>query len=200
MTAIIVLISAVILIDNNRFGGAVLLENLTYQVALSVRQAQIYGIAVARFGTGTNAFSNGYGMHFDLANQNSYVLFADAVTQNGVWDCPTPGSPLTCETVQSNAVQGGFTIYDLCITPGVGSNEVCNRASDSPTTGSITQIDVLFKRPEPDAYISSNGTPTFSGGQLISNALNEEARIVLRSPRGDIRSVIIDNSGQISVR
>lgn len=202
VTAIITLISAVILVDNNRFGGTVLLENLAYQVGLSIRQAQVYGIAVARFGTGENAFSNGYGMHFDLSNPNTYVLFADAVTENGIWDCPTPGSPLTCETVpaQTITIQRGYSIYDLCITPGAGQSEICNRASDSESVGSITRIDILFKRPEPDAYISYNGTATFTGNDVIPNALNESARIVLASPRGDIKSVVVDNTGQIYIK
>jgi prepilin-type N-terminal cleavage/methylation domain-containing protein len=187
VTAIIVLVSAVILANNNRFGGSVLLENLAYDMALSIRQAQVYGIAVARFGTGTNAFQNGYGMHFDTSNPSTYILFAD--TQGtGVYNSSASPS----EIVTLTNIDRGYQIAKLCAPEG----------SDVACTGGtqVTSLDVLFKRPEPDAYISSNGTPTFANGQVNQGALNSNARIVLESPRGDLKSVIVDISGQISVQ
>lgn len=183
VTAILILISSVVLANNARFGGAVLLENLAYDIALSIRQAQVYGIAVQRFGTSN--FSAGYGMHFDVSNPTNYLLFADAVNPNGLYDCPTPGSQATCELVTSTAIQQGYRIADLCATPAIGSTESCG----------MTSIDVIFKRPEPDAYISVNGV----SGIANPAALNQRARIVLASPRGDKMSVIVEATGQIAV-
>lgn len=177
------MVTSVVLANNSRFGGVVTLENLAYDVALSIRQAQVYGISVARFGTDT--FSAGYGVGFNLASPTSYVLFADAVSENGMYDCSSPGSA-TCELVQAATLSQGYRISELCYTPSVGA-EQC---------GTATRIDVLFQRPEPDAWISVEGVScTQSPASCASGA-----RVVLASPRGDTVSVVIDVNGQISVR
>ncbi len=188
VTAIMTLISGLILINNNKFGGRILLENLAYDVALSVRQAQVYGISVHRFGT--NTFSAGYGMHFDrLSGANpsiTYELFADAYPQeadgsygNGLYEADQG------ELVQSTDIERGFHVIDLCVTPSQGAAETC----------SINSLDIMFKRPEPDAYISANGT----SGVIDHGALNQRGRVIFESPRGDRVSVVVEASGQISV-
>lgn len=178
VTAIIILISTVVLANNNRFGGRVLLQNFTYDVALSIRQAQVYGISVQRFGDST--FSAGFGVHFDTSNTQNYELFADS-SGKGTFDPATDAE----ELVQTTTLQNGYRIADLCATPIAGA-ESCG----------ITHIDILFKRPEPDAWISAS---EFSCTQ--SNAACQQgARIVLSSPRGDTMSVLIEANGQISVR
>lgn len=182
VTGIIVVVTGVILANNNRFGGVVLLQNLTYDVALSIRQAQIYGISVARFGADPT-FSSGYGVDFDLANSNAYTLFAD-VSNNGLYDCTSPGSG-GCELVGATTIASGYSIASLCAT-APGGAETC--------TG-ITKLDILFRRPEPDAWISANGISCV----LQSSDCEESGRVVLQSPRGDTMTVLVDANGQISV-
>lgn len=190
MTAVIALISGLLLVSNSTFGGKVLLENLAYDIALSVRQAQVYGISVQRFGT--NTYSAAYGVHFDTTSSRSYATFADAVSANGLYDCPTPGSNLTCELVQSTTIDRGFRISKICVPAG----------ASSASCTSVNPVDVVFKRPEPDACISVGGIAgitTINGStQCISS--NESLRVVLLSPRGDITSVVIEKNGQISVQ
>src|SRR3989344_9303934 len=43
VTGILVLISGLVLANNTRFGGAILLKNLAYDVGLSIREVQVYG-------------------------------------------------------------------------------------------------------------------------------------------------------------
>lgn len=177
---IMVLISGLILVNNNRFGGVVLLQNLAYDIALSVRQAQVYGIAVQRF---NSSFSAGYGMHFQVdagsEGQSAYVLFADALSpENGYYDCPEPGTA-NCELVQSTSIATGYHITELCVTPP-GGIERCD----------VTSLDVTFKRPEPDAYIRSSDVV----------GINESGEIHVTSPRGDTKVISIQANGQISVQ
>jgi len=181
VTALIVIISTVVLADNNRFGGVVQLQNLAYNIALSIRQAQVYGIAVARFQTGS--FGAGYGVHFDSSISDTYELYADAITQNGVYDCPQPGTN-NCELVQTTGLSRGYTIEDLCVTPASGT-ESCG----------TPKLDIMFLRPEPDAWISSDGVSC----TLDHAACAQSARIELLSPRGDTMSVSVQANGQISV-
>ncbi|OGG61968.1 hypothetical protein A3C21_03580 [Candidatus Kaiserbacteria bacterium RIFCSPHIGHO2_02_FULL_59_21] len=182
VTAILTIVSGVVLANNGRFGGLILLENLAYDVALSIRQAQIYGISVRQFGSGN--FDVGYGMHFSIGSPATYVLFADAVSGNGIYDgCPTEAM---CELVESTDIERGYHIADLCAAGSGSEAETCG----------LSELDLFFKRPEPDAYISANGV----SGVANPAALNARGRIVLESPRGDRTSVVVEATGQIAIQ
>jgi prepilin-type N-terminal cleavage/methylation domain-containing protein len=181
VTAIVVVISGVVLANNTRFGGSVLLQNFAYDLALSIRQAQIYGIAVRRSSTGT--FGAGFGMHFDItteAGQKSYLLFADtnpSPTGNEVYDSSQG------ELVETNNILRGYKIKALCTKETSGGVWDC----------AATSLDLLFKRPEPDAYIHING-------QTEPGTLHSYSRIVVVSPQGDQISVLVEANGQITVK
>ena len=194
--AIIIVITSLVLVNNSKFGGDVTLENFAYDVALSVRQTQIYGIAVSRFGTGCtgiggsnpNCFSAGYGMHFSLSSPTTYLLFADE-DGTGIYNPNIAPS----EIVDSNQIQQGFSISSLCAIP----------ASNSATCTPASEIDILFVRPEPNAYISvghGGSAPVSCIKQPLSGACYYEAQITLISPKGDTRTVVVDATGQISVQ
>lgn len=170
VTGIITLISSLVLVNNNRFGGEVLLQNLAYDIALSIRQAQQYGISVQNF---QGDYGAAYGMHFQLSPASGngvYVLFADAVNRNGLYD--------SGELVQSTTISQGYKVGDLCVTPPSGV-ETCG----------LSSLDVTFQRPEPDAYIRT----------AVISGLNESARIRVTSPRGDTKDITLETNGQIAV-
>lgn len=171
VTGILVVLSSVVLSSNARFGGAITLRNLAYDIALSVREAQTYGISVRQFGSGN--FTAGYGTHFRRSSPSTYILFADAVSANGLYDGEG-------ELVRSFSIGGSHEISDLCVTITGISEEECG----------VQKIDILFQRPEPDAQIRYND----------GVALNQRARIIVASPRGDTSSIIIEATGQISVQ
>lgn len=169
------LLSIVTISSNAAFGERITLETLAYDVALSVRQAQVYGIAVQRFGTGGD-FNRGYGMHFDVSSgpaSASYQLFADTLAGNGTYD--------DGELVQETTIRGGYRIIDLCVRAHGASSEDCT----------ISELNILFKRPEPDAYIRTED-PEASTYEL--------GRIRVESPRGNRADIVVELSGQISVQ
>lgn len=181
VTAIIVIVSTLTLVNNSRFGGVVLLQNLAYDMALSIRQAQTYGISVRNAGSGN--FNVLYGMHFDKADATHYEFYADTSSPpSGAYDPSEHVSP-------PYAIGRGYYIADLCATPG-GGTETCG----------VSKLDIVFKRPEPDAHITAgDGT----GETCIQNPdvdhCKESARIIVASPRGDMMSVVVGATGQISV-
>jgi len=168
--AIFVILTTVTLANNSQFGGRITLETLAYDIALSVRQAQVYGIAVQRFGDTGSDFGRGYGVHFETASPATYQLFADTFSGDGIYN--------DGELVRETTLRGGYRIVDLCI-----------RSNGTETCG-IAELDILYKRPEPDAYIRAN-----SGAQLY-----EAGRIILESPRTDRKSILIEVAGQIAVQ
>jgi hypothetical protein len=130
-------------------------------------------------------------VHFDTTSAYNYWTFADALTVNGLYDCPTPGSSDTCELVQSTSISRGFRVSKICVPAG----------TNSATCTSVNPVDIVFKRPEPDACISAGGISSLivvNGAQQCTSSY-DSARIVLSSPRGDTTSVVIERNGQISV-
>ncbi len=175
VVGIMVVITSVVLANNSRFGGVVLLENFAYDIALSVRQAQVYGIATVRFQQSN--FTAPYGLHFDMSSPTAYIFFADATTpQNGIYDGIN-------ELVTTTDITRGFSIKSLCVIPDT-------RVQDC----SLTKLDVIYKRPQPDAYIRANSV----GGVGNVNRY-ASGRVVIQSPRGDTMSVVMFANGQISV-
>jgi prepilin-type N-terminal cleavage/methylation domain-containing protein len=180
VVGIIVFISALILANTNKFGGQTLLQNLAYDIALSVREAQVYGISVQENTSGT--FSTGYGMHFALSDSTHYTLFQD-IAQTGVYPNALDVKPTIYTIGQS------FQISKLCVTPVSGIQDC------SPTS-----LDVLFIRPEPDACISANGaTDVTTGTAYACASTNQSACVIVTSPRGGYMNVLIYSNGQISV-
>lgn len=168
VTAVIVIVTTTVLSNQAKFGTTVVLERLAYDIALSLRKAQTYGVSVYRSASGV--YSSSYGIYIDLASPSSYVLFADGSPGNGMFN--------TGETLENQNLPNGYRLEDICVTPSFGA-ESCT----------ATRIDIAFSRPDPDALIRINGLST----------LYSSGRIVVRSPQGDLRSVIIESSGQIVV-
>jgi hypothetical protein len=178
-----VLVTGVVLVNNSTFGGKVLLENLAYDIALSVRQAQVYGIAVQRYGSTVSGFDVGYGTHFRTASADTYVLFGDGVTANGLFDAG--------EAVETTSIRNGFRIFGLCATPALGGSELCG----------LDEVNIFFKRPDPDAWISALDLPAAATSCILNGTSQcySQVRVIVRSPRGDQSSVVIDANGQITV-
>ncbi len=173
--SIFIIITSVAVLNNNQFNSSILLTNLGYEIALSVRQAQVYGITVkaptaCQPGDISCDFSSGYGVHFDITNPAQYILFEDKG--------PNPSHIYAAgELLENYSLGRGYTLKKLCVL----SNN---------TYHSVNTLDVSFIRPEPEAWVSSN---TDSPGLT-------EADIYIQDPqRISDRVIIIEPTGQISV-
>lgn len=169
-TGIFALITSMMLVRDAKFNSEVKLGNLTYEVALAVRQAQIFGTGVKEYGSGN--FNVGYGVHFDTANNKSFVLFAD-VNKNNVYDG-------TSEIVEIVNMMGSNFISKFCIF-SLSGNETCSDGG--------SKLDIIFKRPNHNAIITSD----------ITLGQNESVRIYISSTDGEEKSVLVKFVGQISV-
>jgi len=174
-TSILVVITLVVLVNHSAFGGNILVGALAYDVGLSIRQAQVFGLSVREFGVGTNTFDVGYGVHFDIDNSTGYQIFAD-IDKNKMFNNGDG-------TEEVFFIGKGFSIAKICGTNS-SSVEVC---SDS---GGISVMDVTFIRPDPDAFIVVDGDPS---------VVYQSARIVVQSPNGNKREVNVESTGQISI-
>lgn len=172
---IFTVITTVAVVNNNNFNSSILLTNLAYEVGLSVRQAQFYGIAVRR--SSTASFDAGYGIHFDLTDPRTYYLFEDR-TIDHICDATECAS---VNLVESFKLQKGNFISKICVSGSSGLE--CTSPSG------FQKVDISFVRPNPDAYITRNSV---SGNYTT-------AEICVASPSGTKRRVIVESTGQIAV-
>lgn len=167
--AIFSTVSLIILANHSRFNSSVLLGSLAYDIALSIREAQVYGLSVATFNAN---FQVGYGIHVTAGT--SYLLFADTNASRRY-------EAGTDSILDTYSVGQGHTVSSFCGILSTGAEECSN-------TGAIDHLDIVFFRPDPDANITSSNPGYYSSG-----------KIVVASPSGETRTITVASTGQISV-
>lgn len=178
--SIMTVLTTIFLIRQKTFNSATLLRSLAYSVGLSVRQAQVYGTSV-RDSSGTGTFAaKGYGIYFTSATPNTYILFADK-NNDGAYNAG--------EDVQAFTINQGYSISKFCATAGGVA-----QCTDSGTP--LTQMTVVFRRPNPDSCFATNINPNACA--IGASPVYSSGYVQLRSGT-DTRSVTITLTGQISV-
>ena len=182
---IIAAVTAVALSSQSSFNKTLILANTTYDVALTLRSAESFGLSSRAIGSTANA---GYGLHFDRGIYDSFILFAD------IW----PPTDLSCtrpdckpgdhfynagdKVVQTYTFGNGITVSDFCALP---SQQEWQCAS----TGDLSSLDIVFSRPNPDAYIIANGSSFVTSYTA--------ACLTITSPVGASRFIAVYSSGNI---
>jgi len=181
--SIFVILTGVVMFSQSKFNGSVLLTNLAYDTALTLRQAQNYGINI-RENTSTNIGDFlPYGVHFNLDSSKSFILFADTSyradgTADGLYSIIAGVDINICQADKGcvnryNIKQGNY-ISDLCV---------------DETNCSKDKLDIVFKRPSPEALIrADNGDQTYSVGI-----------IKLKGADGSERKVRVQANGLIEI-
>jgi prepilin-type N-terminal cleavage/methylation domain-containing protein len=172
VVAIFSVISLLVLANHSRFNSSVLLGSFAYNIGLSIREAQVYGVSVREY---NSSFQVGYGIHFEAPTQ--YLFFAD-VNADKQYDSDDDAELKTYTAGQ------GHTISKICGIHANGNRE----CSDGSTAVTIERLDIVFYRPEPDANISSDQYNLYSS-----------AEITVASPAGEIRVVSVASTGQIAI-
>lgn len=171
--SLFVILTGVVLFNQSKFNSSILLTNLAYDVAITIRQAQTFGINVREAPGGGGEFDYAYGVHFNNNDQKTIVLFVDA-TGNEKYDSANQ------ESIDKYKIKKGNYIKEICVTPN-GGTETCDSTDK--------YLDITFLRPDPDAIIKSS----------ISSGMIDSAKIVISSPDGNTRYVLVNSTGHISI-
>ena len=179
--AIMMILSSVIIFNHKEFNDNLEITNLSYQVGLALRQAQVYGVSTRDFkggATQADRFNTPYGVHFDMTKPAEYIFFANT---------NKTGNPLT----PTGKYTSGNDVILETVTIGRGNkiSEICKKISTVTTCG-LTIADITFTRPEPEPIFSVNGVL----GTTISTVA-----ICLTSPGGRYKKITVYNTGQISI-
>jgi prepilin-type N-terminal cleavage/methylation domain-containing protein len=187
---IISVIMSTVLFNYGVFSDNLALSSSAQEVAVTIRQAQTYGLTVREVSVGGGAFDKAYGVYFNKTEPGSYYLFADSSgVANKKYDVGTGvcGS-ITTECIEKFTLRNGVTI-----------NDVCNEATCSITS---TAMNVTFLRPNPDAKIYfTDSAGTFVDKSPVVSPFTGylSGWVVLRSPKGKRLNVTIESTGQVLV-
>jgi len=191
---IMVIVTSIMLFNQGKFNSSTILRSLAYSVALSVRQAQVYGTSVLGTSTPqvacTGFYSAGvcyvsaYGVYFNAASPGQYTLFAD-LNNNGQYD--------TGEAIKVFSLNTNYVVNKFCVI-GINSGNPVTQCSNT----TISSLSILFKRPNPDAQF----TALNSSGNPIAGDVYSSANLYLQN-QGDpssSRSVTVTSTGLISAQ
>lgn len=191
VVAIFIVIATVVLTKQSKFSSDILISNMAYEVALTIREAQVYG-------TGSKKATNssftedenrqvGYGIYINAngtTKPTSMRLFVDrplgpGLPGNGVYDA---GENLSLFNLTRN-----HRIRNFCGLVGAGPNWSCWTSQSGPF-----HLNIVFVKPNPDAYMK--------GGTSIGAGSFTKVALVIESALGDkCRVVTINAGGQIEV-
>ena len=224
--SIFMVVTAVTLTSYPKFSNRLSLDLLAEDIALSIRQAQIFGSSVlgARGGVGLANIFTAYGVHFeepDMTSPNyNYLIFADVANPpsgagkidrqyngldaNGL-DFPCPfvnenggiGPIAESECLQKFQITGFNRVSALCSNFEVAPTKE-ERVADclSNKKNQVKVLDIIFVRPNLDALFTMK-----DGAKDIVDSSNvPSVGIVLESPGGEYhKTVVVWKTGQISV-
>lgn len=196
--AIFTILTSVVMYNYSEFNSRTIMSNMAYEIALTVRQAQVYSLGV-RGQAGNEEFDNRYGVYFNTDNGGKDFIFffdkkpAGEDTEPNGW-CDGDGSEPNCLA----CIAGGECLEKVTLTRDIYISKICMSSQVDPVsdtgvctdTTNETDISVTFDRPNPDAQ-----TVVGSGGANTE----KNVAIVVKNSFGNQRAVIIRNTGQISV-
>ena len=189
--SIFVFMTALVVAKYGTFNQSVLLTNLAYDVALSVRTAQTYGLSVqGQTSGGALLFNSAYGIHFDTSNGTVMKLFADTNTTDtplSTFDHLYDGLDTTVTTYN---IKNGGMITGLCVSTGSGDCKTVFVSGSTASVQKVSTLDISFQRPDPSAIIC-----------IASNQCGfASAQITITGPgTAQNRTVTIKKNGQITV-
>jgi len=179
--SIMTLVTTVILVKNRSFNNALLLRNQAYEIAFSLRQAQLLAVSGTRE---VGATSNQYGIHFDVSASPAngrYRLFRDGGSGN-----PNPG----WYSASDDSPIGTLGMLD--------SRYIIQDIVDSGDNSLGDELSITFVRPNFDAlFRTSPGAGGVETGPVYLKVTPKDTSGYSVLPS---RLVEITSTGQISVK
>ncbi len=196
VVGIFAFMSALILANYPRFNAQIILENTAHEVALEVRQAQSFGLGVRETSRGSEEYP-AYGVYIDeidgdSENKTKVHLYADEDESQTYTNMAERIEVLTLRNHYVAALCGDMKKDYPSVGPFRTIDEVIDFSNAHPLYCDKDSIDILFTRPNPDAALKSY----IDGG---SETEHNDIAIIVSTPKGDVRSVVVWSTGQITV-
>ncbi len=209
------IMSALVIVSVNKFSRDISLSNLSYDIALTIRQAQNYGASVRdRSVSGAGNFTSGYGVRFSKSDNKKFVFFADDSPSNGCCvsgggNCDDIGIDTISSCISSSEFLKYFTIGNgnyiskFCGVRKTDSVEGSCVGECSNATGEdgIDFLDITFLRPGSEAFIKTSKNK--NENRIDKNNGNNRyvgACVEVSSPTGTKKTTRVSFLGYISVK
>jgi prepilin-type N-terminal cleavage/methylation domain-containing protein len=180
VVAIILIMTAILLGNLPNFRDRLSLDAIAQEMAVTIRQAQIFGSATRT--SGSQEFPS-YGVYFDLSSNNNFIVFADLGTPpNSLYDRLGCAASAT-ECREQFLFSRGVVVTNLC------SSTNGNPSSCTPISGGI--LNVNFRRPLTDAIFYDSANELTPASVII--------KIAKASNPTDTRSIVVWGTGHIYV-
>ena len=191
--------TALVISKYGNFNQNVLLTNLAYDIALTIRTAQTFGVSVKTADDVSNPcnqsntpFQCVYGVHFNPASNSTFVLYAVPIQTGGSYHYPGSANNINEYTIKNGGVINNIytcTTSNNLVSPG-------NDPTDCTAMNSLVNVDIYFKRPDSSSHIC-----TFAPSSGVENCTWSSAYIKITSGNGstNYRLVAVYQNGQISV-
>lgn len=211
--AIIMVLAVIALTSQTSFNRTFLLSNTAYDVALTMRNAQYYGV-----GGRTIGVSNvGYGLDFQIGSPTTFTLFGDSSPTSGPDLCHSQAglvgganSPAAqsgdCrysvgQDVQaaSYTIGNGVLVTDLCVEPVGSSAWLCASSHD------FSQLDIVFARPSTNTFMTAGTSGSTwlcssgDGAAFCSTGQNIMKACIMLGVNGAQKVVEVNSVGEITV-
>lgn len=172
------IIMTAFIVVQGRWNDQIAVSAQGYEMALYMRQAQVYSLGVREYSDGVgDKFSIGYGVYFNIAEPDRYYFFVDKNRDLEM------NAGETLETIVFNR---GVSVKSLCGENNSGAQRCY------PQNG-INQIAVTFYRPNPNAVVKF-----FNSAGSVNTSVGSPATIYLESLGGQQATLVVDSNGQIS--
>lgn len=197
VAAIVLVVTSLAFVSQGSFNKTLILSNTAYDIALTLRSAETYGLG-SRSILGVS--NTGYGLNFQSATPGSFTFFADISpppsATPGCHQTEDPSAPSArpgnCiyeesegENVTTYTLGNGIRVSDFCAYSF--SAWSCAHSGDE----SLSALDIVFARPNAEAFMSVNGS--YSTEFPVTQAC-----IAISSPQGGQRFISVAASGAIT--
>ncbi len=173
--SIFVFMTALVLSRYNDYYSGTIFKNLAYDIAITIREAQSYGISV-KVRADEGIFDKAYGAYFPGPTEPQKFALTSYNIQNGV---------------------ANFTVAvserDLILKHGAVFSQLLVSSNNDVYTAA-NELAIIFQRPNPEAIICAK----VNGGAQDCTGY-KFAKIVLQAVNGSTITVKVNTTGQISI-
>ena len=197
--SIFAFITTLVISKYGTFNQNVLLTNLAYDMALTIRTAQTFGVSVKTSNnlgnpcyTSSTPFQCVYGVHFDYTLNNSFTLYSIPILVGNTYHYPGSANDINQYTLKSGGVISNIytcTVSNNSLTPDTNPGGC--------TAMGTSNVDIYFKRPDSSSHICTVIPASGAENCTWSSAY---IKIGNSNTPTNYRWVVVFQNGQISVQ
>jgi len=174
--SIVAILAGISFFGLNAYSDYFSLKDAVRGIDALARKAQGYAINIQNVNSGVDSYTGQYGLEFSTAYPTEIIFFSD-IDDNEYYNADNGCSDDEC--IERTVLGRGIKIESICYVTIGNSIPICDGE----------RVDIVYKRPKPDAYIK------IDKGDVLSI---EKAIVTFSSPKGKKYSVTFGTTGYIS--